>query len=156
MKFRLASAVVPSATMQVKSAQDVLAVQEQVPGWAGHEGRESTRKARAQEQMQAQDLEIQEEAMHLQDLTEKHEEVMRRMREKASQAAEQRRADHAEERAHEELRAAQWQASGILSEARKMKEEAARRLEVCVIREAQGASVAYVPEDGARDRFDGA
>ena len=75
------------------------------------------------------------------------------MREKSSQAAEQRRADHAEERAHsaqEELRAAQWQASSILSEARKTKEEADRCLEVCVIREAQGASVAYVPEDGAR------
>ena len=57
VKFRLASAAVaPSATMQVQAVQNVLAVQDQMLGWAGHdgrlkakeeEGRESARKARA-------------------------------------------------------------------------------------------------------------
>ena len=62
--------------------------------------------------------------------------------------------EHAEERAQEELRAAQWEASGILTEARRTKERADRRLvEVNAIGEAQGAAVAYVPEDG--DRFGG-
>ena len=162
VKFRLASAAVaPSATMQVQAVQDVLAVQEQMLGWVGHEGRlraqeeedrESARKARDQEQLQTQDKEMQEEARHLQELTKKHEEVMRRMpvREKSSQAAEQRRADHAEERIQEELREAQWQASSMISDARKPREEADRRMvEVCAIWEA----VAYVPEDG--DRFGG-
>ena len=61
----------------------------------------------AQEELQRQEREIQEEARHLQEQQVKHEDVMRRMREKSAQAAEQRRVEHAEERAQEELRAAQ-------------------------------------------------
>ena len=154
-KFRLASvAAVPSASMQVQAVQDVLVVQEQMPGYAGQDAREAARKVRAQEELQRQDREIQEEAMHLQEQQAKHEEVMRKMREKSAQAAEQRRAEHAEERVQEELRAAQWEASSILSEARRKEEKADRRLvEVYAIGEAQGPSVAYVPEDG--DRFGG-
>ena len=77
---------------------------------------------------------------------------MWQLREKSSQAAKQQCADHAQERAQEELQATQWQASTILSEA---KQEADHRLEVCTIREAQGAAVAYVLEDSG-DRFNGA
>ena len=105
-KFRLASAAaVPSATMQVQSVQDVLAVQEQMLGYAGLEAREAARgsmwKGRAQEELQRQEREIEEEARHLQEQQAKHDEVMRRMREKSAQAAEQRRAEPAEERAHD-------------------------------------------------------
>ena len=58
-KFRLASVgAVPSATMQVQAAQDVLAVQEQMLGYAGHEARQAARKARAQEELQRQEQEI--------------------------------------------------------------------------------------------------
>ena len=75
---------------------------------------------------------------------------MRKMREKSAQAAEQRRVEHAEERAQEERRAAQWEASGISQQrARRTREMADRRLvEVNAIGEAQGAAVAYVPEGG--------
>ena len=70
VKFQLASVMgVPSVMMQAKAAQDVLAVQEQMLGWAGHEGRDVARKSRAQEHMQAQELEIQEEKRHLQELS---------------------------------------------------------------------------------------
>ena len=109
-KFRLASVVAaPSATMQVQSVQDVLAIQEQMLGYAGQGLREAARKVRAQEEMQRQELEIQEEAEHLQEQQARHEEVMRKMRARSAQAAEQRRAEHAEERVQEELRAAQWE-----------------------------------------------
>ena len=50
------------------------------------------------------------------------------MREKSAQAAEQRRLEHAEERALEERMAAQWEANGILAEARRTREMADRRL----------------------------
>ena len=123
-------------------------------GYAGQDAREAARKVRAQDELQRQDREIQEETKHLQEQQAKHEEVMRKMREKSAQAAEQRRAEHAEERMQEELRAAQWEASSILSEARRKEEKADRRLvEVYATGEAQGAAVAYVPEDG--DRFGG-
>ena len=66
VKFRMASeAAAPSATRQVQAVHDVLAVQDQMLGWAGHEGMvrareeeerkmraEEERKLRAQEQIQ--------------------------------------------------------------------------------------------------------
>ena len=55
---------------------------------------------------------------------------MRRTRETSSQAAGQRRANPAEEMIQEEPRAAPWQASSMLSDARKTREEADRRMEV--------------------------
>ena len=151
-KFRMASVVAaPSAAMQMQSVQDVLAVQEQMMGYAGQGSREAARKVRAQEELQRQEREIEEEARHLQEQQEKHDEVMRKMREKSAQSAEKRRVEHAEERALEERRANQWEADGILAEAKRTRELADRRLvEVNAIGEAQGAAVAYVPEGGGR------
>ena len=76
----------PSATMrmQAQSVQDVLAVQEQMLGYAGQGSREAARKVRAQEEMQRQEREIQEEAEHLQEQQTRHEEVMRKMRERSA------------------------------------------------------------------------
>ena len=56
----------------------------------------------AQEELQRQEREIHEEARHLQEQQVKHDDVMRRMREKSAQAAEQRRVEHAEERVQED------------------------------------------------------